>query len=150
VVIKLFLAIVIILAILILVPLSLNYVGVCLPKGRILSDREKIRIAAEYFNNQPAVGKRTPDRGRVSYDYIPYSSTEEFLQNNPNCCRVIFEPKGYKDILRPITFWDRASGAYRGGVEVIYNAKYVDESGKKASFQNRMYVEMGNCKIYDD
>ena len=66
-----------------------QYRGVCDREGRILSDEEKIRVAVEYINNHYDIIYDDPETHKtLSLDAIPYASVDEFLEKNPNCCKI--------------------------------------------------------------
>lgn len=95
----------------------LNYGGMCIPKGRWLSDEEKIRKVVEVMVENSK----------------PHQTVDEFLRNNPDCCSVGMHLSG--DYFPP-AFMDKLLGNYEDKVEV----KFVANNEKRQS----QFV-IGNC-----
>lgn len=93
----------------------LNFTGFCYAEGRWLSDADLIRGAIEYTL------RRAPPRGS---DDIKYSSVDDFLERNRDCCRVLRhdreEFEGIAD-----GHWVRVFGWYILTVKVWYQMKVV-------------------------
>ena len=94
-----------------------QYEGVCLEKGRALTDEEKIRALVKEINKRPMV-----PIDFISYKSIPSASVDEFLKENTNCCKVEYYNMESRSL-------DKAIGAYAGHVTVNYTVRYLDENG---------------------
>ena len=118
---------------------SLNYSGFCFKEMRYLSDEEKIRgaIAANHTikGNQKWRRSSYDKLGRVSeYEVvIPYADVDEFLRENPNCCRVIY--KGFADD-RPPGFFEKIFGTCNYGVRMTYTYRYIKKPLKEPIDEN--------------
>ena len=129
----------------------LNYIGFCFEKLRFLSDEEKISIAINYelSGYPPVVSEYGEKDGRVfcTKAYIPdnpvyYKNVDEFLFENPDCCRVTqkMERSGYT-----VRLEHRLLGSANTFVEVKYKAKYIDANGIERSQITERYVAISNC-----
>lgn len=70
---------------------TLSLSGICWEQKRQLSDEEIVRIAVDFVNDRGVDGGILTNEQAKVYtpsSRIPYSSVEEFLELNPNCCRV--------------------------------------------------------------
>ena len=118
-----------------------QYEGVCLEKGRALTDEEKIRAVVKELNR---ITTRVVD-GK-SRKKIPYESVDSFLKENPNCCKVEIQNYSYGGDSRG---FDKAMGVYAGHVFVHYTLHYVDENGVARRRQDEFSGEIQNCGIVD-
>ena len=129
----------------------LNYIGFCFKERRFLSDEEKISIAISTTLSiyPPVVLEYGEKDGRVfcTGGYKPanpiyYKNVDEFLLENPDCCRVTekMERSGY-----PIRLQLRLLGSANTFVEVKYKAKYIDANGIERSQITERYFAISNC-----
>ncbi|MBU6462094.1 MAG: hypothetical protein KGK01_05595 [Bradyrhizobium sp.] len=87
----------------------LNFTGYCYAEARYLNDDELTRIAiADAL-------KHVPDTVGI----VHYSSVEDVLAKNPDCCAVHRQHRGLFEDLLPGT-WVRAFGWYIAAIEVAY------------------------------
>lgn len=151
----------------------LNYSGFCWAEKRYLTDAEKIRLAAgavigsgrpnfnhinDYMREQPGgdsgreyeleykdyfdekIWRRNDDG---SYTRIGRVNVDEFLRQNPNCCKVVGITN--KSIF-PYSLWYRLWGDYRAAVEIKYTARFLDKQGNIVEFKNyKEYPVVKNC-----
>lgn len=119
--------------------MHLQYNGVCLEKGRPLTDDEKIRAVLEEMNRSPMRSVNF-----VSYKRVPFSSADQFLKDNPNCCTVEVRETQYNG-----NSWDdsKALGVYAGHVIINYTLHYLDEHGVEQQTADRMEFTIQNCGV---
>ena len=122
---------------------GLNYSGFCFEEGRYLSDKERIRLIFDAINSQTSLPVLTVDRGTQYYDHLPYASFDDYLAENPDCCKI--NPGGWYD-LPPPTLLDRISGEYSGKVIVInFKVRYLDENGELRMQNIKSESKSENC-----
>jgi hypothetical protein len=86
---------------------------------RYLSNEEKIRLVFEHQNNGTTI-TIIDDNDRIhKYEKIKYSNFEEFVQENPNCCKI--NPTRSDEPL-PEDFLDRITG-FNSGYLIVLNFK---------------------------
>jgi hypothetical protein len=114
---------------------------------RYLSNEEKIRLVFEHQNNGTTI-TIIDDNDRIhKYEKIKYSNFEEFVQENPNCCKI--NPTRSDEPL-PEDFLDRITG-FNSGYLIVLNFKthYLDEEGNQQSKTVESLNRLRNCgKIY--
>ena len=122
-------------------PASMNYSGFCFAEGRYLSDEERIRLYLELSMRNTY---RYQERGSIKdYEYIKYSSVDEFLEKNPDCCGVNIK-KGYD--LAPPRFLDRITGFNSGKIiSIEFPAYKLSNNGKKKLVKDEFYHYQMNC-----
>lgn len=106
---------------------SLNYSGFCFKEMRYLSDREKFRIVFEALNFKKtlrveAIGKDNL-RFFKPYKRIKYESFEQFMEMNPDCCKV----------------------ANSGKVVMNFTLRYLDENGDRRAQEVTVKGAIKNC-----
>lgn len=128
---------------------SLNYSGVCIPEKRILSDEEKIHIAADHINKHDLLVLSSIHECRSSEmgcNYIRYKSADDLISQNPNCCSVsVWDTQTILDS----SFSYRIAGSYAGTIEVDFKANYKDKEGQLKGAQVKRLALMGNCGHVD-
>jgi hypothetical protein len=124
-------------------PAALNYGGFCFGQARFISDNEKILIGVTDLNNTDPVAIKVGNDVKY-FKAVRYKDAAEFIQNNPDCCRVTFE-RNYLDGPAPRSSWDRIFGSYGGDVLVDYKVRYIDEKGTERSTPRLGLVAMTNC-----
>jgi hypothetical protein len=148
---------------------TLNCLGFCFDKMRVLSDDEKIKLAinkvlieyptkvfSEKFYRTLPKGDQESDlhlygngsSGGVPKHPIAYLSLEEFISLNPDCCQVTLNYHAkYKDDVGGdfTTFWSRVTGRKTSIVVVQYSMRYRDRDGKMQSRGMEFYSGMTNC-----
>ncbi|RCJ26021.1 hypothetical protein A6770_27025 [Nostoc minutum NIES-26] len=83
------------------------------------------------------------DLGRSSYKYIKYTSFNEYIKENPNCCSI--NPGGPYEI-RQSSFLNRIFGYDAPDVIVInFKVRHLDENGNKRAFKTRFENTLQNC-----
>lgn len=122
---------------------SLNYSGMCIPEGRWLSDKEKIRRVVNnlIINGRDVVPVETKD-GAKYYKQIKYENEKDFFLANPDCCRSGLTLMG--DYFPPQLI-DRITGVYGDKVELNYNLIYIDDSGHERSQHQTSQIITSNC-----
>lgn len=131
---------------------GLNYSGLCIAKGRWLSDAEQIASAVDHLN-QPRyirIDKNIPSLNKYeinNYNIVPYKDRDEFFVKNPQCCAV--NPSGGYDMPAP-NFWDRIQGIRSPDVvRVKYTAQYIDKVGDIQKTNRETDLAISNCgKIF--
>lgn len=110
---------------------------------RYLSDEEKIRAVFNVQNNRTDLLTYVVPLG-PKYEYIEYESFEEYLAENPNCCRI--NPGGPYEAA-PSSFWDRIIFGYDSGdmVVVDFKVRYLDKSGNRGFKEVRFDNQLSNC-----
>lgn len=148
---KLILLTMITLVLVVIVILSLNYAGFCFAERRFLSDEEKIKIAIKYIlSTYPPVIDLFEERNEIVVkigrntpaDPIRYDSMEDFLSQNPSCCKITktMERSGYT-----VRLEHKLLGSVNTFVELKFKVKYVDEKGIVRTAMKTRYVAVSNC-----
>lgn len=121
---------------------GLNYAGYCLAEGRWLTDEEIFRKQIARIIQQDKIYLQLPKRGNVHYKAVKYKSVEEFLKQNPNCCKMHrFGPDGGVGI----SFRAKINGDYLDGMGIYYKARYLDKTGKIKELNRSVYPIVNNC-----
>jgi hypothetical protein len=127
-----------------------NYRGYCKAAHRYLTDEEKINSAVKtILAAYPPVIDIYEIHGdeKVKVDVnIPknplyYKSVEEFLEVNPNCCKLSFDDKGYIDSVLIY----RAMGDLSTIVNVKYKVRYYDDNNDLNEEYRERLVAVTNC-----
>jgi hypothetical protein len=152
---------------------NLNKQGYCISKGRIASDEDKIKIAVERaVDTFPKTIYISPmaEKGFKSYAakygitlddklfeksahykvLTSYSSTDEFLEKNPDCCRfeerdIIYTYGGHIDYTAEPTFFDWAYARVMDRIWVDYIVDIVGEDGVIHRIVDAERVHINNC-----
>lgn len=133
----------------------LHLQGVCISEARVLSDEEKLHRMIEdiYTRSTITVEIMKPDEsGKPSpyfeaYKQVPYASVEEFLKQNPGCCKLGNYEKWGNIPNSSSTWFSQFMGVYAGEVDVTYNARYIDESGDQKQAPVRTIRRIQNCGV---
>ena len=134
----------------------LSYSGYCFKEKRYLSDEEKINLAVQhvvrfYPPNIPYEivvenGEQKKIRtGRSPKNSLPYRDLKEFLELNPNCCRVVMRANFSDGERYIVEFWDRLFGRTSCLVEVKYFVRYRDDAGVAHSYPAETFPAISNC-----
>ncbi|MDJ0620664.1 MAG: hypothetical protein QNJ63_28680 [Calothrix sp. MO_192.B10] len=116
----------------------MNYSGFCFAQMRYLSDEEKIRSVFDYQNAR----SRLPINFQY-YDHIKYESFDEYIKENPDCCRI---NTGEASEVASSNFVDRIFGFNSGDVIFTdFQVRYLDENGKQTKQVVRFYNRVQNC-----
>jgi hypothetical protein len=127
-----------------------NYLGYCAGTGRVLTDSEKLNIVVTLIaTRDPGLVpiRSSSPKGEIVMGYkrpkqfLPYTSAQEFLQKNPDCCSVVSStPDG-----ATVSLWDRLTGRISAYVHARYRVPYLTDDGKveEASFDE--YHAITNC-----
>jgi hypothetical protein len=122
----------------------LSNIGFCISKGKFLSDQDYFKGAVDSVIHDPVDGVVEDFSGgsiSKSVHSQRYSSPEEFLHDNPSCCK--FVPANSGDGGPEISILDRLRGV--STVEVSYAKRYTDESGAAKSTGVRAKVAVTSC-----
>ena len=118
--------------------------GVCVPEGRLLRDRDYFTGAVEVVIHDPVDGV---------VEYVPgasiaklvtsqnYSSSDEFLHENPRCCEFVLANSG--DGGPEVGIWDIIRGVRT--VEVSYDKRYATDDGAQESARVTAKVAVTSC-----
>ncbi|RUU73609.1 MULTISPECIES: hypothetical protein [unclassified Mesorhizobium] len=132
---------------------SLNASNFCFAQRRFLSEDELLAAAVADI---PKLVELTQERGRSLLRYadkstdfsnvtiVNYKDASDFMQNNPNCCRIgRFD--GPREPLFPPDWWTVVSGYAAKIVTVNFKLRFLTPTGKE-SFQNDpFYVWIDSC-----
>jgi len=130
--------------------ISGNLIGFCWKRFSILDKGQKIEIAVRYVMRYypPVIDLLQEKNGDEVYytrgrpdRSIAYSSFEDFLRQNPNCCYIT--DTGFEN--SQIDFISRAFGSGSEFVNVNYKVKYFDLNGALVAKNNEVYVAITNC-----
>lgn len=100
-----------------------NFTGYCYAEARYLSDDELIETVIAGFL------KHVPDTAEI----VQYSSVEDVLARNPDCCAVHRRHRGVFEPLLP-GIWVRTFGWYIAAVEVAYRYRETPSMNYLDSF----------------
>jgi hypothetical protein len=101
----------------------LNFTGYCYAEARYLGDHELIKaVIANAL-------KHVPDTPEITR----YSSVDDLLARNPDCCAVHRQDRGVFEGLLPGT-WVRSFGWYIAAVEVVYRYRETPSMNYLDSF----------------
>jgi hypothetical protein len=133
----------------------LHLQGVCISEARVLPDEEKLNKMIEDIYNRSVVeveimkpGKSGKPRPyREAYQQVPYESVDEFLKQNPDCCEFGNYEKWGNLPSSSSTWFSKFMGVYAGEVDVIYNARYIDEDGNEQHTTAKTYRTIQNCGV---
>ena len=126
----------------------LQYHGICLETGRVLSDEEKIALAIQATSKRRIV-VYVQEGVRKGFEQAPYSSVDVFLEKNPDCCKIemreFIKFQKYHSLLPA-----RMNGQYAGHITIKYQAQYIDEKGEIHTTPYGFTTAISNCgKILD-
>jgi len=124
-----------------LVP-TLELSGYCFEQQRFLTDREFLNAAIGEAIERDAVTVARSQQRQVKIESVPlprYSSMEEFVAKNPQCCK--FAPHNAGDESPLVTFGDRVFGRAARTVLVAYPLSLSDRSAATASLR----IVVTNC-----
>jgi hypothetical protein len=122
----------------------LSNVGFCIPAGKILSNDDFFKGVIDVVLHDPVDGV---------VEYIPgasvakavrsqrYSSPDEFLSENPRCCRFVAANSG--DGGPEVSVLDLLKGVRV--VEVSYEKRYDDEAGAQKKSKVSAKVAVTSC-----
>jgi len=142
-----------ILAVLLTVILSLNYLGFCFSQMHFLSDEEKLIIVvkdilAADFAAVELEKLDINDERRKRYlpiDRVPYRNIDEFFVLNPNCCQVTINYKSIGGEGDTVSCWNRLTGFKSSVVGVRYLVRYRNNEGIIQSKQIEVFPGINNC-----
>ncbi len=121
---------------------GLNYSGFCFAQMRYLSDEEKISSVFDYQNARRDLLNVVGVEKRI-YNYIKYESFDEYIKENPDCCKINSEKT--HDVPVP-WFLDRIFGFNSGDfIFTDFKVRYVDEKGKQRTKEYRFENSVQNC-----
>jgi hypothetical protein len=124
-----------------LVP-TLEFSGYCFDQQRFLTDREFLNAAVREAIGRDAVTVALSQGRQLKIDSVPlprYSSVEEFVEKNPQCCK--FTPHNAGDESPLVTFGSRVSGRAARTVVVAYPLNLPDRPAATASLR----IVVTNC-----
>ena len=124
---------------------ALNISGYCSVEKRWLSENERVLRAVETINNRDGFPVYEAGQGNQWYAKEKYSSAQELINRNPDCCGLIKDGR-YGDGSPPPSLTKRLLRPIAGGVVTIkYSAEYVDKNGAKKTTQYRIQEALDNC-----
>ena len=110
---------------------------------------EKVLLSEQSFNKTFKGGYVKEYLKLVSKNYQTF---EEFLEDNPNCCRVRHLFRGSSafqsgDFISNLGFFLNRISGYNSGIAVMikYSGKYISESGKEIIVDTRFLKVQSNC-----
>ncbi len=124
---------------------GLNYSGFCWEQKRWLSEEEKIHraivdrfVSSSNYRVQVAhsVGDTLVEKENLS---TPYSSFEDFISANPNCCSLNISESADSG---PPTFWTKVKGGYSDTAVIHYGKAHRTFDGSNPS-KSVSYID--NC-----
>lgn len=132
---------------------GINYSGYCFAQSAYLSNDAIVRSAIPVFlDSYPPIISYTdiekgPDgfmsrlfRKRPS-NSIPYLSIDDFLQVNPECCKLSAGgPEGDSP-----SAWQRFTGGISGFVFVEYNVRFIGRDGARRTQKVSEFIPVSNC-----
>jgi len=130
-------------------------------RGRRFTTEERLGIAinnylcSQLYEGYNPIAMAEGMKGASSDDVkkrftlIPYSSKEEFLRENPDCCQLTW--RGSEGYSFPV--WDtgtftgdgRVSGVGNGMFEFKYKVRYLDQQGTRKEIERTSYIRVNNC-----
>jgi hypothetical protein len=119
---------------------TLNRNRFCIPEGRFTPD-------SVFFDNAIAFELEYLQRSQeiAQVKVLPYANKEEFLRENPDCCRILsgkeerFIFDEYGDIFSVLT------GFYGAGVEMKFNLKIPEKDGSVFKLLTTVQKSMTPC-----
>ncbi len=156
-----------ILAVLLTVILSLNYLGFCYSQKRFLSDEEKLNIVVKeilaseaerfkYYKRVISLDKNNERRMQLEKEYpgepVPYRDINEFFFLNPGCCAVGTELT-FEGAISHLSHWNRLVNTISLVVTIKYLKRYRDNEGviqTKPVKHDWLITNCGNIWDYSD
>jgi hypothetical protein len=123
--------------------LLLSYNGFCFREWRFLSDRDYFIAAIGEIlkiETYPEVLDSSGSTMFLPVNVLPYATVEQFLQQNPNCCRVISHEDGPWPSLG-----ERLWGAAAALVSMTYKLNYSAASGRPETAAGSTIYVITNC-----
>ncbi len=135
-----------VLAVLLIVILSLNYLGFCFGQNRFLSNEEKLNIVVKemlasevkkFESHKRVMLLDKNDERRLQLEKyspgepVPYRDINEFFALNPKCCSASDEYiiGGGEYSIAHITLWSRLIRAVSLVITIKYSERYRDSEG---------------------
>jgi hypothetical protein len=123
----------------------------CRETSRAMTNKDRIDAVVKWVISgyPPSLSELTlsPEAYRDVYSgprpktFIPYTSQNEFMALNPDCCAVETSTPN----VRKIRIMDRVSGRIAAYVRVRYRVRYVDESGTAREQIVEPYYAITTC-----
>lgn len=120
-----------------------NYAGYCSETREFLSEVDRNRAAYDYLlrtNRQTAIGQGD-EILEVIDNGFHYKTFEEFVRENPHCCR--YSMIGPLNIQIP--FYSRITGRQHSFVRVEYTPVASDGTLGRAKEKKIRHLEISNC-----
>jgi hypothetical protein len=120
--------------------------GVCVPEGRILRDKDYFKGAVDVVIHDPfdSIAEYVP--GAVIFKSVHskrYSDVNEFLNEFPKCCKFVAANSG--DGGPEVSILDRIRGVHI--VELSYDRRYATDDGAQKSARVTAKVAVTSCGI---
>lgn len=116
-----------------------RYVNSFSEKDKSNPTSEGIALLSGGYYKRP-LNSDVPEKG---YTIIYYKTKEEFLNENPQCCKQRWT-YSYEDTEQNIV--DRMAGKGAGYIHLLYHIKYKDKQGVEGKFLvDNIYFTVNNC-----
>jgi len=126
--------------------LSLSYYGFCFGQRRFLSDAEYFNAVIDEVLQAKTYSFTTYQQGTVSFNSVKavqYRDKQEFLELNPNCCKIVLHNVGDQG---PYTsFSDRVFGRAAKIVSATFNMRHLDDNGNPQNRVGTGQYAVTNC-----
>lgn len=119
-----------------------NFDGVCIWTGKRLTDRQKLELA---FTRVNYAFRAVDEKGHTLETAPKYESLDEYLKLYPDCCSIKWLGKKKAHSWPEPTFWQRVSGDYAFGVEVVYWRRVQKLDGTSYLKRVEVHPYFTNC-----
>lgn len=135
-------------------------------RGRRFTMEERLDIAINYYmcnqismdyieiENAEGMREASMNDGKQRFTLIPYSSKEEFVRENPDCCKLLPYPFRQDILGHEIFLWggesslgsERANGMGDGIFDFKRKVRYMDREGSRKEINIiKRYIAVSNC-----
>jgi len=139
---------------------TMNATGFCWDEGRYLDNDEFIRKIVQVSVIEGRIRKRDLSIAAYNQGYVPrdnvkevlsYSSVDEFLQKNIDCCKYISESIGVRKLrvgahtIRDLPVHYKILGTAWSAIGLYFDQPYLSKDGKKMMVKYGMIVWGNSC-----